>query len=253
MAEVDPPGSVESALGGYGEATRGVVVPLLLYKSAFLGEWFEALVRRERDPSVRGTLVKLSESTLREAIELLDTMRRWDPLTADAHALPETLQRQVIGDLVALKEGSNEAILHAAMRAPTDELRRALVRLADLDRVHADDLRALLATTSVRELTLRRRPESPLPAGAHEGRRPGVSLRASIQGTIRAIVDLGTSPARLTLSAAAYRHLRDEGEVRPEATAFGLPIDVDFGWSGECYAVVTGERVRLAELLTQER
>lgn len=50
------------------------------------------------------------------------------------------------------------------------------------------------------------------------------------------------------------RHLRDEGALEPEAgKAFGLFVEVDMGWPGECYAVLTQERIGHSEMLTAAR
>ncbi|HWH08703.1 MAG TPA: hypothetical protein VNX21_05845, partial [Candidatus Thermoplasmatota archaeon] len=153
----------------------------------------------------------------------------------------------ILRDLLVVKEGNNEAVLYLAMRAPTDELRRKLVRLADRDRVHADVLRALLGAEVPRDVEADAEGAA---LGAREARAGGGTLSHSIRQDLQRLQASGCQVVRLVLSPAAMRHLRDEGAIARDGTAFGLPVDVDFGWGGECHAFVTDERVRLSELLS---
>lgn len=242
--------AAEATLGAFDPPMRDLLVPLLMYKSVFLGEWFVALASHERDVDVREALGSIHRDTLREAIELVEAARAWGDLPLDAgslEAVVPVLQRRILQDLLELKEGSTEAVLYAAMRAPTDELRRLLVSLADRDRAHGDVLRALLGTAGA--AARREGPESP---GVREQRAGEGTLSRSIRKDIDGVRQAGHEPVRLVLSAITLRHLRDEQQVSPDGTAFDLPADVDFGWRGESYAIETSERVRLAELLSTQ-
>lgn len=244
--------AADATLGAFQPPVRDTLVPLLLYKSVFMGDWFEEMLGQERDERVRATLAAVARDTFREAIEVIDTMRAWQGLPTEPdtmEALIQTLQRRILHDLLVFKEGNNEAVLYAAMRAPTDELRRKLVRLADRDRGHADAMRALLGTEPAPGVGAGPRTGV---VGAREGRTPGGTLSASLRADLERFRASGTRVSRLVLSPGALRHLRDENLVQPDATAFGLPVDVDFGWAGEAHAFVTEERVRLAELLSRE-
>ena len=249
--------AADATLGAFEPPLRDALVPLLLYKSVFLGDWFEALARQEREEAVRRALLDVSRDTLREAIEAVDTFRPWQAVPHDADAIDrvvQVLQRRILHDLLQMKEGNNEAMLYVAMHAPTDEVRRKLVRLTDRDRVHANILRGLLGTAPVGHG--RERGDNDADEGGSLGAREARSREGTLTGSLRAdlarIEARGTAVARLVLSPAALRHLRDEGAVGSDGVALGLPVDVDFGWSGECHAFVTDERVRLSELLSRE-
>lgn len=247
----------EATLSSYSSFTRQTLAPLMLYKSLFLSDWFKQVVQHASDDSMGRALTRMSAETLREMIEVLVAMRDWDAGQADAetaHLFVQDLNMRLLQDLLHLKEGSNELVMLAAMRAPTDDVRNRLMRLADLDRVHADQIRVLLGARTVMTSLDRvaapsaRRETTTL--GAHSSRAQGSTLGESIEQHVEVMREQGDSPERLILSHVALRHLRDEKHVQPDGTAFGLPIDIDFGWEGECYTILTSSRVRLAELLT---
>jgi len=243
------PGSVEATLGAYHASSRRTLVPLLAYKGPFLAEWFGEIIRHEEDADVREALAGIARDTLRETIEILATMSAWEQTRIDPS--PEhgrLLQRRAIHDLLRLKEGSSEVVLLTGMQAPTQELRARLVALADRDREHADLLRRLLGSGAL--ASLRARPQGDGQLGAHEGRTHGSTLAASVRARVREMEESGVRVDRLVLSAVSLRHLRDEGEVKPDGTALGLPVDVDFGWRGEGFALVTDARASLAEVVS---
>lgn len=244
--------AADATLGAFESPLRDTLVPLLLYKSVFLGEWFEALVRQEREAAVRSALLATGRDTLREAIEAIEAFRPWQAMPQDPDAMEDlvrVLRRRVLYDLLQLKEGNNEAMLYAAMHAPTDELRRKLVRLADRDREHANVIRALLGAHVPAEAP---RDEGAAALGAREARSAKGTLARSVKEDLARLKSSGATVVRLVLSPTALRHLRDEGSVAPDGTVLGLPVDVDFGWSGECHAFATDERVRLSELMSKE-
>ncbi|MEA3200560.1 MAG: hypothetical protein QOE90_1988 [Thermoplasmata archaeon] len=242
---------VEATLGGFSPAMRDVLVPLLLYKSHFLGDWFLALARQEPDPAMRGALLQVSRDTLREALEMLGVAKTWEgtrPDPARFEALARELQRRAMEDMLALKEGNTEAVVMAAMQAPTPPLREALMKLADRDRMHADELRTLIGANTVAESMLRRGRDEGA-RGAHEGRAPGRTLSATVHASLERLAATGATPRRLVVSHGALRHLRDEGVVMPDATVYGLSVEVDFAWGDECFAISTSDRVSLAEIM----
>lgn len=252
-------------MGAFDTRTRHLLVPMLMYKSVFMGEWFAALVRNERDAAVQAALEHVSRDTLRETLEVLDVMRAWESARVPPEAeddLIQHLNRRLLQDLMSVKEGNNEVLVMTAMRAPTQALRARLLDLAERDREHADELRVLLGvdalTTSLSGVDGRAgggrdggRDDAQRPSlGAAAGRAEGETLGTSIAATVHRLRDAGETPSRLLLSHVALRHLRDEGAISAEGTAFGLPVDVDLGWRGECFAVLTDDRTRLSEILS---
>lgn len=246
-------GSAETTLSAYRPTTRQALVPLLAYKAPFVGEWFAALTRHEPDPHVRARLARMNLDTVRETIELLAVVSAWERLPVDDDSLRQhaaNVHRRALHDLMRLKEGSAEVVLLTGMVAPTAELRDRLVALADVDRVHADELRELMGAAALAEL--RGRPEQGGALGAHEGRVEGSTLSESVRDRLAQLESAGVRPTRLVVSPTALRHLRDEGVGMPEGIALGLPVDVEFGWRGECFSIQTDARVTLAEIISQE-
>lgn len=244
-------GVVEAALGGFRGPTRRLLVPLVTYKSVFLGDWFEEVARQERDPATRKALLGIVRDTLVEAIELLETMRAWERGVSPGNdELASTLQAHALGELVELKQASTEALVLAAMHAPTAELRARLMRLADLDRQHAGIVRALMGVPEFPVQEHARDDESPL--GVQRGRDPKATIARSVERAVQELRARGSTPTRLVVSGATLRHLRDEGVVLGDGTVHGLPVEVDFGWRGDVFAIETDERVRLAELLSRK-
>lgn len=246
-------GAVEATVGAFPPPVRDLLVPLMMYKSTFLGDGFSTLVRNERDADARRTLQRIILDTLQEAIQLLDAMREWQkhpPEDDTAEELVVSLHRRAIEDLMVLKEGSAEAVILMAMSAPTAELRDRLHALADIDRKHTERLRALLGGKSLpQRLAAAERKEGRPPLGAHVGRRGSATLAMSIQTSLAAFQERGIEVARVVVSSEAHRHLRDERVLEPSGRVFGLGLDVDFGWEGECYALITRERMRLAAVI----
>lgn len=246
-------GEVEAVLGGFPAPMRDVLVPLLYYKSHFLGDWFRAMVRQEQDPELRNALLKVTQDSLMETVETLAAATAWERTRPDAEqldALARMLHRRVVEEMLAIKESNAESGLLLAMAAPTPELREKLRGLANIDRRHADALRGLLgASTTERLGTVRGGANA---AGVHAGRAPGRTLGATLAAAMKEFEARGTQVRRVVMSATALRHLRDEGEVAPDGTVRGTPVDIDFAWAGEAFAIVTGERVSLAEILMRE-
>lgn len=242
-------------LEGLSPAVQELLLHLLMYKTIFAGEGFRSLARREDDPRVQEELLRIVGETAGEAVAASYVLREWDglPLSDDALASAVAVTRvRLVEDLLRLKEGSTEVFLAAAMRAPTSALRERLLKLAALDRDHADALRKVMGTRVVAE-QLNRPSPSPedAPVGAHAGRAGAGSLTETIRRALAELRRDGAAPARLVVSAAALRHLRDEESLDEEhAEALGVPLDVDFGWRGECFAFLTRERVSYAEILT---
>lgn len=238
------------AIAGVRDPLAELLIDLLLYKRPFVSPWF--VQAGGEDHHARTELEMLRNETLGEAKAAVGVLREWSSMpvpTEGAKDAALAVRRRLIQNLVTVKEGSTEVFLAAAMRAPTESLRSALVHLADLDRAHADRLRGLLGTEpSRREVP----PLEGRSVGAAGGRREPANLRTNIEEDMEQLQTLGIHPQRLVLSAAALRHLRDEDGVNMEAgTALGLPTEVEFGWAGECYAILTGERVSLAEIVTK--
>lgn len=245
-------------LEGLREPTKDLLVQMLLYKSVFTGRTFRMLAQREEPPEVREALELISRETLTETAAVAIRMRQWDRHPVAWDAIEECIQqarRRLLEDFLRLKEGMAEVGLLIAMRAPSDELRVQLVKLADVDRRHADRFRGLLGSNLRAEGFEAAEPAaSAEPLGAHEGRAGAGSLRAAVERAIEAIRQRGAEPTRVRVSADGARHLRDEGAIDPvTGQAFGLFLDIDMGWRGESFAVDTQERIGYAELLTAAR
>lgn len=248
----------EEALGSLSPPMRDLLLDLLVFKSVFMGRYFRQLGESYPDPEIREAISTLADETTQEALGTVEALQEWDryPQGAEvAAAGTHGIRARLFQDLIVLKEGSNQVVLAAAMRAPTEELRRRLVDLADIDREHADRLRRLLGLRAVPErLPLLDRGSQGPAVGAHGARIPDASLVRTIEVALQELEGRGVTASRLVLSATGLRHLRDEGGLDTEGgTAFGLAVDVDLGWEGECFAFVTRDRVSLAEFITTMR
>lgn len=245
----------EKAAQGLSPPLHDVQALLLLYKSFFVGAWFEQLCRQQDDPDVRDTLLEISRRGVEESRAIIDTLQQWEGQRPQGDLLDRLrvqAREQFLRDLLRLKETATEVGLLAAMRAPTADLRDALVKSADVDRENGDKLRALLGMPTV---PARRHdpPQEGESLGAHGAGAPGDLVSSRVRRTMEALRERGDEPVRLVVSDLTLRHLRDEGVVRAaEGTALGLPVTVDFGWRGHCFAVLTGESVSLAELYTSQ-
>ncbi|MEA3202319.1 MAG: hypothetical protein QOE90_3747 [Thermoplasmata archaeon] len=243
----------DEAIGSLSPPMQDMLRALLLYKSVFVAPWFQAL-GAEETPETRAIYESIARETRAEAMEAASLIRRWDESasTGAARDVTEHVLRRLLEDLLELKKSSTEVFLAAGIRSPNEELRRAFLQLASIDQRHANELRAALGV---------KRPEDHLPeshaaghsaTGAHVGPfKPG-TLSGAIRRSVEESQAAGHEPSRIVASALALRHLRDEGSVEPaQGTAFGLPVDVDFSWGGECFAVTSRSRLSLAEIAIQ--
>lgn len=231
---------------------RKLVNALMLYKSMFAGPWFEALTAEE-DPETRATYERIMSETTEQARRAFDLLHRWDGMSEEGRAQRVTDQvlKRLLDDMLNLKKSSTEVFLGAGLGSPTEQMRREFLDLADIDRKHADALRAALG------VHLPEDPSSSPPitsgyAGVHAGPfKPG-----TISETIRAAIEearaAGHEPIRIVLSSMALRHLRDEGSVAPrQGDIFGLPADIDFSWEMEAFSIESRARMSLAEIVTE--
>lgn len=250
MADSRPNAATEATLGAFEEPTRRILVPLLLYKSVFLGDWFDAVASREEEPAIAALLRRMSRETLAEAISLLAVMQEWEARQAPPDRddmLARRLHHHALLDLLAVKDGNGEAVVMAAMQAPTEELRRSMLALAAADRRHAAQLRDVLrARHSMRTRSDAGAAET---VGVRIGRGEAPTLRRAVELAIEDVTQRGVAALRLAVSPEILRGLRDEGVVASDGTVAGLNVDVDFGWRGEGFAIVTSERLPLASLL----
>lgn len=250
-----PVATPEAELRGWRPALRSVGTDLLIYKALFRGAWFASLIEAQEDARVKEVLGRMSAETEAQARDAGEALREWSRGSVDLGDVAGRLHAALLGDLLALKERTAEGFLLVGMRAPTAALRAMFVELADVDRRHADALRDLLGMHRVEHrLADPPRPDPGDPVGAHDRRAPESSFARTVQRVIESMRADGQELARLTLSPVALRHARDEGLVgREDGTMFGLPVDVDFGWRGECFAVHSRDHATLAELITAGR
>ncbi|MFA5862010.1 MAG: hypothetical protein WDA16_09990, partial [Candidatus Thermoplasmatota archaeon] len=124
---------------------RKLVTALLLYKSMFAGPWFEAL-SSEEDPKTKEIYQRITTETTEQARRAADLLHRWDAMAQHEHmeAVTSQVLKRLLEDMLSLKKSSTEVFLGAGIGSPTDELRREFLNLADIDRRHAEALRAAL-------------------------------------------------------------------------------------------------------------
>lgn len=226
---------------------------LLLYKSVFVAPWFVELGKAE-SPQTRAAYASIATQTREQGLEAVELIRKWDASasTEAAREIKEDVLRRLLEDLLELKKSSTEVFLAAGIRSPNEELRRAFLRLAAVDQGHANELRAALGVKRPEEHLPESRGASRTATGAHEGPFSPGTLSGIVRRTVDESEASGHEPSRIVASPLALRHLRDEGSVERDAgTAFGLPVDVDFSWEGECFAVISRSRLSLAEIAIQ--
>lgn len=240
-------------LEGLSPATQDLLLQLLLYKTIFMGAPFRALAVREDPPELRALLTKLHADSAAEAAGLTLTMRQWDAHPGGTEGISEyaaEVRRRFLIDVIALKESVVDLGLGAAMRAPTKELRDRFLVLNDVDRKHANMLRAHIGARTVAQHLPPRESEAGS-AGAASGREAREPMQAAIRRMLDDLLRRGAMPSVLIVSPDGARHLRDENAIDPDTgRAFGLLVEVDLGWRGDCFAIETLERIGYAELLT---
>lgn len=241
-----------SLFEGLSEPAKEFLLHMLLYKSVFVGDSFRMLLRRESSPELRTRLMRISHGSAKEAAALSTLVREWDghPGVWDhvSVATKET-RAQLLRDLIRLKEGMTEAGLFAALRAPSESLRDRFLKIVDEDRRDADDLREFLGKTTT--VAFREAEEHGL--GAHDARDRRASLSGAVRARLAQFEAKGARGLRLVVSGDGLRHLRDEHVISEDGRCFGLPIDIDLGWEGDVYAIVTDERLTYAELVVAMR
>lgn len=230
---------------------RGLLNSLLLYKSVFVGPWFEMLIEEER-AGTRETYIRLRDETAAQAKQAVRVIEDWgsygDPR---AREVTDNVLTRVLEDMLTLKKSSTEVFLAAGLAAPTDEIRRRFLQLADIDRGHASALRSALGVRQPGRSEPRRAGGG---AGVEVGPFPGGTLPESLKTAVDRAREHGDEPERILLSSLALRHLRDAGVVEPgRGEIFEIPVDVEFSWSEECFAVMTRNRLSLAEIVSDVR
>lgn len=228
---------------------RRLVNALMLYKSVFAGPWFEALSKEEA-PERKEIYDRIMRETSAQARMAFDLLHRWDGMSEEGRAQRVTnkVLERLLDDMLSLKKSSTEVFLSAGIDSPTEEMRREFLELADIDRKHAEALRAALGI---------RLPNDPSSAthgfaGVHSGPFPPGTITRTIKGALEQARTAGHEPIRIILSSMALRHLRDEGSVLPrQGNIFGLPADIDFSWEREAFSIVSRARVSLSEIVTE--
>ena len=238
----------ERVFSGLKVPAQEFLLHMLLYKSVFYGQGFRTLVGRETNAALRERLLRISDESVAEAEAVAHLVREWDShpgVWQHASVTVAETRAQLLHDLIRLKEGMTEAGLFAAMRAPNNILRDRFLELVDIDRRHADELRAFLGATTT--AAFREAEEHGL--GAHDARDRRTSLSGAIRTRLEQLRRKGANGRRIIVSAAGLRHLRDEAAISEDGRCLGLPIDIDLGWEGAVYAIQTDERLTYAELL----
>lgn len=237
--------------GALSPPMRDLLNALLLYKSMFAGPWFMALCVEE-DPKTRATYERIRDETVAQARRAATVLRRWgaSPGLENAEDVTKNVLKRLLEDMLTLKKSSTEVFLSAGLSSPTEELRREFLNLADTDRQHAEALRQMLSIHPPGKAS----PDAgtvPLFEGVQVGPFPPGQLAGKLWSALEDARTEGHDPSRIVLSGMALRHLRDEGVVAPrQGEIFGLPVDIDFSWRGECFAITSRARLSLAEVVT---
>ena len=230
---------------------KNLVNALLLYKSMFVGPWFTALAREE-DPKTSAAYARISKETAEQARQAAELIRQWG--SHPQHGTVEEVTKQVLTrlleDMLELKKNSTEVFLAAGIRSPTEELRRRFLDLARMDREHADILRELLGIRIPKGDA--RAHGGPPVIGPQVGPFAAGTLSGRLHKAFEGLREHGHDPSRLVVSSECLRHLRDEGVVKPhQGDIFGVPVDIDFSWEGDAFAITSKERLSLAEIVTE--
>lgn len=238
-------------LDGLSPPAQQLLLQLLLYKSIFMGQSFRELAMRER-PEVGRALLRIHFESAAEAAGLALAVREWARQPEGDEGLQRAArdaQDRFLVDLIAVKEGVVDIGLSAASRAPTEALRERFTHLTDIDRRHADAIRALLGARTTADALANGR-GAPLGVGA--GAEEDLSRR--VHEAVEAIRAAGGRPAVVVLSPEAFRLARREGRVDPATgRMLDLPVDVEAGWRGACFAIETEERIGAAEIVLAEK
>ena len=247
--------AMASLLQGLKRPTQDLLLQLLMYKGIFMGRGFRDLAERET-PEVRDVLLRIHTESAAEAVALALAMREWDAHPAGVEGLMDTAddaRRRFLEDTLELKEGVVDVGLAAAMRAPNESLRRRFLALADIDRAHADAIRVVLGTRPAAQRDLEKDAQhGPTLGIGTRGEAP--SIGRAVEQAIQEVQRRGAEVSMVVLSAEAVRHARDEGAIDARTGRFqGVPIEVEMGWRGECFAIGTNERIGLAEFITLAR
>lgn len=245
--ELSPFGKEVDSLSG---PMRRLVRALLLYKSMYTGPWFESL-GVEEDPRTRSLYQSITRETWEQARATMDLLHRWDAMAPQeaTESLTEQVLTRLLEDMLTLKKSSTEVFLSAGIGAPSEEMRREFLRLADMDRRHAEALRQALGVRLPKDTP---EPETRRFAGVHTGPFAAGTLSDTVQRSLDQARAAGQEPRRLVMSDTVLRHLRDEGSVPPgQGDVFGLPVDIDLGWQQEAFAIISRSRISLAEIVTE--
>lgn len=251
MTPQEPPELTTQLLDGLMEPTKDLLLQTLLYKSMFSGRSLRALAEREETPELRDTLIRVSHESIAEGAAATLLLREWDANLANWDAIEacaHDTRLRLLDDLIMVKEGLVETGLAIAMAAPNASLRDRFLKIVDVDRVHADELRRLRGTPDTKRL---RAAIETAALGAGGARSPQTSFGGTIRRQIDAFRHRGRAPLRLVVSPEGARHLRDERLISPDSRVFGLWLDVDLAWEGEVFAIVTEERMSYAQLVSE--
>lgn len=231
---------------------RRLVKALLLYKSMFAGPWFAALSMEETQPT-RAIYDRIMRETTEQAGRAANLLHDWDasPQREKMEDVTQQVLKRLLDDMLTLKKSSTEVFLGAGLGAPTEEMRRAFLELADIDRRHAEDLRGALGV-HLPTVPAEQRHQTTGYVGVQAGPFPPGTISDTIRSALDAARESGHEPARLVLSSMTLRHLRDEGSVAPsQGDVFGVPVDIDFSWDDEAFTIASRSRVSLAEIVTE--
>lgn len=229
---------------------KNLMNALLLYKSMFVGPWFTALAREE-EPKTSAAYERISKDTAEQARRAAELIRQWGdhPQRGAAEEVTKQVLTRLLEDMLELKKNSTEVFLAAGIRSPTEELRRQFLDLARMDRQHADILRELLGIRIPKGG--KRARDKPSDIGPQVGPFAAGTLSGRLHKAFEDVREHGHDPSRLVVSSECLRHLRDEGVVKPhQGDIFGVPVDIDFSWEGDAFAITSKERLSLAEIVT---
>lgn len=187
------------------------------WERAVGGTVIEDDFRRRAERFLLEGLLESAETQIR-----LKTFMAWNAPTAEV--------RKLLDDAIAIH------------RELTHVLREAIGKLPDEEAPpHHEDESALVARPASRK--------PPVEVGAED---PTGDLRTQIEAAFEHMQARRKKPRLLVLSANALRHLRDQGVFQDQNPSFhGVPVQIDFSWSGSTYALMSYDSEALDEILTR--
>lgn len=233
-----------------------VVDALILFDGPLLDQRFQDAIAMHPDAKTRSVLAMLpsrvahgSRITRRAAVE-------WER-TVGGSILEDDFRRRAERFLLEglLESAETQIRLKTFMssHAPTAEVRKLVDDAISIHRELTHALREAIGKLADDEAPDEdsdgAATKPPLAVGAED---PSGDLRGQIESAFHAMQARHQKPRLLVLSTNALRHLRDQGIFPTDVPSFhGVPVQVDFAWSGSAYALLSYDSESLEEIMTR--